>query len=74
MIDEIVRIAPKMLLVTCRQGFVIYRDQLWAEVTARRESTCIMSDKPIVKGDKIYRPVTHAVNRSWRILSSEIKV
>jgi hypothetical protein len=40
--------------------------------TARKETTCCASRKPIKKGDLVYRPLGNSATRSARYLASEI--
>lgn len=43
---------------------------LWAETKSRQHTTCAATEKPIVPGDKVYRPVTNKGHRGSRVLAS----
>ena len=71
-VSKIERLAPGLLSVDCVDFGEYYQGQLWSDSKARKTAKCIYSGRPIVPGDRIYRPVTNKSNRGTRMLASEV--
>lgn len=71
-VSKIERVAAGMVLVDSFDFSDFFDAQLWADGKARKSSTCILTGKGIRPGDRIYRPVGNAHNRSRRMLAVEV--
>jgi hypothetical protein len=63
-------ISPGMIQVT---GSAILFCGPWAQTVARKGAWCKLSGRRIMRGDKIYRPVTNALERSQRVLAEVLE-
>lgn len=48
------------------------RRLVWTVSAARKPNKCALSGKPILRGDRVYKPITNSDQRMKRILASEL--
>jgi len=69
-ISNVIRKADGLVILDFGYIGEWYARQIWARCKARKCAMCVVTGKKIEVGDSVYRPVTNARNRMYRILAA----
>ena len=73
--DNIERVAPGLLMVSYADTlWDAYDRALWTECTLRKDTECALTNLPLKKGERAYRPVGNQQYRMRRISAAAIEM
>jgi hypothetical protein len=56
-----------LVILRFRDGFQAAHETFWTRAKARKPTTCVVTDRPIAKGDEVFRPFGNVAYRMVRI-------